>query len=260
LIITSPPYNVGKTYEQKHTFSEYLKFHQTVIDECVRILKKGGSICWQAGHIIKRKGHLIPLDIVFHRLFEKHEEKTELRLRNRIIWHFEHGLHCQNRFSGRHETILWYTKGDNYFFNLDPIRVPQKYPGKRAYKGPQKGEYSGNPKGKNPGDVWIFPNVKNNHIEKTEHPCQFPVELPERLILALTQKKDLIVDPFVGVGSTAVAAIIHGRRVAGADIVKEYLEIAKDRIHKAIAGNCLIRPMEKPVYVPKLGTSITARI
>ena len=110
-------------------------------------------------------------------------------MRNRIVWHFEHGLHCSRRLSGRYETIMWFTKGDDYVFELDPIRVPQKYPGKKYFKGPKAGQYSCNPLGKNPGDVWTIPNVKSNHVEKTGHPCQFPVELIERLVLALTRKE-----------------------------------------------------------------------
>ena len=122
-----------------------------------------------------------------------------LKLRNRIIWRFNHGLHCKKRFSGRYETILWFTKNDEYVFNLDPVRVPSKYPGKRHFKGPKRGQLSGNPLGKNPSDiwdvvqqdwedeVWDIPNVKANHPEKTEHPCQFPVELVQRCVLALTQ-------------------------------------------------------------------------
>src|SRR5207247_3887571 len=171
-------------------------------------------------------GQVIPLDILLHPLFAEHEEGSGVRLRNRIVWHFEHGLHCKRRFSGRHETILWYTKGDDYLFNLDAIRIPQKYPGKRAYKGPKRGQYSGNPLGKNPGDVWIFPNVKSNHVEKTVNPCQFPVELVERFVLTVTRVGDLVVDPFMGVGTTACAAVMHGRRAAGAECVPEYLDVA----------------------------------
>ena len=128
-----------------------------------------------------------------------------MKLRNRIVWHFEHGLHCSRRLSGRHETILWFTKSNAYTFHLDDIRVPPKYPNKRHFKGPKLGQLSCHPLGKNPGDVWIFPNVKNNHVEKTNHPCQFPVELAERLILALTSPGDLVLDPYMGVGSSAVS-------------------------------------------------------
>ncbi len=257
LVVTSPPYNVGKEYEENLTIEDYVHFQRSVIEECVRITRPGGSICWQAGHHVNSHGQVIPLDLLLHPVFLKAGEKTKLRLRNRIVWHFEHGLNCTKRFSGRHETILWYTMGDDYTFNLDAVRVPQKYPGKRAYKGPRRGRYSCNPLGKNPGDVWIIPNVKSRHPEKTSHPCQFPIELPERLVLALTNRRHLVVDPFVGVGSTAVAAVLHGRRAAGADIDPDYLDIARQRIKDAIAGNLRRRPFGKPVYEPKPNTPLT---
>ena len=257
LVITSPPYNIGKAYEKSLTLDDYLKKQCAVIEECVRILKPGGSICWQVGHHVNRHRQLLPLDLVLHPLFARHEESDQIRLRNRIVWHFEHGLNCKRRFSGRHETILWYTKGDSYTFNLDSVRIPQKYPGKKAYKGSKKGHFSGNPLGKNPGDVWNFPNVKNNHVEKTVHPCQFPVELAEKLVLALSNRGDLIADPFIGVGTTAVAAVMHDRRAAGADVVPEYLQIAHERIQKAACGTLKYRPANKPVYVPKPGTPLT---
>ena len=121
-------------------------------------------------------GAIYPIDSYLLPFFMAHDG---VRMRNRIIWTFEHGLHCANRFSGRYETIAWFTKGSDYTFNLDPVRVPQKYPGKKYYKGPKVGQYSSNPLGKNPGDLWIIPNVKHNHPEKTEHPCQFPADLTE---------------------------------------------------------------------------------
>ena len=257
LILTSPPYNVGKSYETVQTLEQYLQNQQQVIAECIRITADGGSICWQVGHHVNGYGQVIPLDIILHPLFAEHEITSGIRLRNRIVWHFEHGLHCKRRFSGRHETILWYTKGDDYVFNLDAVRVPQKYPGKRAYKGPKRGQYSGNPLGKNPSDVWIFPNVKANHAEKTAHPCQFPIELAERLILALSEKRDLVVDPFLGSGTTAVAAILLNRRAAGAELVDSYFDIARRRIKLAWKGTIPRRPLAKPVHVPKPNTPLT---
>lgn len=257
LIVTSPPYNVGKPYEDKTSLTDYLGHQKAVISECVRITRRGGSICWQVGTHTNGHNQIIPLDILLYPFFAEHEPKHQIRLRNRIIWHFEHGLNCTRRFSGRHETILWYTKGDKYFFNLNPVRVAQKYPGKRAYKGPNKGQYSGNPLGKNPGDVWIFPNVKGNHIEKTKHPCQFPVELPMRLILAMTRRGDLVVDPFLGSGSTAIAAMLTGRRVAGCDIVGDYVAMARQRLRQAASGNLPYRPLGKPVYTPAANTPLT---
>jgi adenine-specific DNA-methyltransferase len=246
LVVTSPPYNIGKEYEKKLKLEAYIAQQAAVIRECVRVLSPRGSICWQVGNHVDR-GAIVPLDAVLYPVFSE----LGLKMRNRIIWHFEHGLHCTNRFSGRYETIIWFTKNDNYTFHLDPIRVPQKYPGKKHFKGPNAGEYSSNPLGKNPGDVWIIPNVKSNHVEKTEHPCQFPVELIERLVLSMTIEGDWILDPFLGTGTSIIAAIRHSRRGAGAEVMPKYVELARSRIFQAMAGTLRTRPMDRPVYDPK---------
>lgn len=247
LVVTSPPYNIGKIYEQRTSLDLYLAEQDTVIAEAVRLLAPGGSICWQVGNHVD-KGEVFPLDILFYPLFIRHG----LKLRNRIIWHFGHGLHCTKRLSGRHETILWFTKGDDYTFNLDPIRVPSKYPGKKHFKGPNAGKLSGNPLGKNPSDVWDIPNVKSNHVEKTEHPCQFPVELVERLVLSLTDPGDSVLDPYVGVGSAVIAAEKHGRLGFGCDVSDQYIAIGNSRLAALRDGTLRTRQMMKPVYDPAL--------
>lgn len=246
LIVTSPPYNIGKEYEKRDSLESYLTSQSSVIAECVRLLSPRGSICWQVGNHVTKHGEVVPLDMMLYPVFKSYG----LKLRNRIVWHFEHGLHCSKRLSGRHETILWFTKSDDYSFCVDPIRVPAKYPNKKAFKGPRRGELSGNPLGKNPGDVWIVPNVKSNHIEKTIHPCQFPVELIERLVLSLTDEGDSVLDPYMGVGSSIVAALMHGRRAFGCDIDPRYVEVAWERVHALRAGTLRTRPMGRPVYDP----------
>lgn len=248
LIVTSPPYNIGKEYERKTSLDVYVEQQAAAIAEAVRLLHPNGSICWQVGNHVDN-GEIFPLDIVLYNLFKQHG----LKLRNRIIWTFGHGLHCQRRFSGRHETILWFTKSDDYIFNLDPVRVPSKYPNKKHFKGPNRGELSGNPLGKNPADVWDIPNVKSNHVEKTDHPCQFPVALVERLVLALTNPGQSVLDPYLGAGSSAIAALKHGRMAYGCDITEEYIDIASDRIDSFYAGELRTRPMNKPVYDPNEG-------
>jgi len=245
LIVTSPPYNIGKDYEKKAPLEAYVRQQEAVVEACARLLDPAGSICWQTGNYVDQ-GEIVPLDVVLYPVFKSHGFK----LRNRIVWHFEHGLHCSKRLSGRYETINWWTKSDTYTFNLDAVRVPSKYPNKRHFKGPNAGKLSGNPKGKNPGDVWIFPNVKSNHVEKTIHPCQFPVELVERLVLALTNEGDKVMDPYIGVGSTAIAALKHDREAFGCDLKKQYIDIAWERIHALRAGTLRTRPMDKPVYEP----------
>ena len=245
LIVTSPPYNLGKSYEKRSSMEDYLQSQEQVIAECVRVLHPTGSLCWQVGNYVER-GEVVPLDIMLYPLFKR----RGLKMRNRIVWHFGHGLHSSKRLSGRYETINWFTKTDDYTFNLDPIRVPSKYPNKRHFKGPNIGKLSGNPKGKNPSDVWMFPNVKSNHVEKTVHPCQFPVELVERLVLSMTDPGDSVLDPYMGVGSSVIAALMHGRNGYGCDIVEEYVDIAWDRVRALEDGTLKTRPMGKPVYDP----------
>ena len=245
LIVTSPPYNLGKFQEDKLTLDEYLSKQAQVIDECVRLADSQGSICWQVGNYVYNS-EIVPLDSLLYPLFLKHG----LKLRNRIVWHFGHGLHCTKRLSGRYETINWWTKSDDYTWHLDPIRVSQKYPGKKHFRGPNAGKLSCNPKGKNPSDVWEFPNVKSNHPEKTIHPSQFPVELVERLVLSMTNEGDEVFDPYMGVGSTIVAAIMHGRKGYGCDIEQEYVEIARERVSRLRAGNLRTRAMGTPIYDP----------
>ena len=245
LIVTSPPYNLGKVYEGKTSLEQYLDAQTGVIAECVRLLRPGGSICWQVGNFVD-DGEVVPLDAVLYPIFKG----FGLKMRNRIVWHFEHGLHCTRRLSGRYETINWWTKSDDYIFDVDPIRVPSKYPNKRYFKGPNVGKLSGNPRGKNPSDVWIFPNVKHNHVEKTIHPCQFPVELVERLVLSMTEEGDKVFDPYMGVGSAVVAALKHGRQGYGCDVVEEYVDIAWERVRALQSGTLRTRPMGKPVYDP----------
>ncbi len=247
LIVTSPPYNLGKNYERKTSLDSYLADQERVVSECVRLLDDEGSICWQVGNYVD-DGEIMPLDSLLYPIFRD----KGLKLRNRIVWHFGHGLHCSKRLSGRYETINWWTKGNSYTWNLDAIRVPAKYPGKRHFKGPKAGQLSGNPKGKNPSDVWQFPNVKNNHPEKTMHPCQFPVELVERLVLSLTDIGDAVFDPYIGVGSSAVAALKHQRFAYGCDTECQYIEIARARIKQLREGTLKMRPMGKPIYDPSL--------
>jgi DNA modification methylase len=257
LVISSPPYNIGKSYETRVAIGKYLEDQMPVLRELVRVLADTGSLCWQVGNCVE-EGEVFPLDIHYYPLFKE----LGLRLRNRVIWHFGHGLHATRRLSGRYETLLWFTKGDRYVFHLDDIRIPSKYPGKRAYKGPNAGELTGNPMGKNPSDVWEIvardwesglwdiPNVKANHPEKTAHPCQFPVELVERCVLALTERGDWVLDPYAGVGSALIGALLHERRAIGVDRESEYVAQGLRRIRGLADGTLKLRPMTRPVYEP----------
>ncbi len=265
LIITSPPYNIGKEYEQAQALEDYLAEQDAVIEELVRVLGDDGSICWEVGNYVYQ-GEVVPLDVLFYGLFKR----RRLALRNRIIWRFGHGLHASRRFSGRYETILWFTKTEDYTFNLDAVRVPSKYPGKTNYKpGPNYGKPTGNPLGKNPSDiwdvvlrdwekeVWDIPNVKANHPEKTIHPCQFPIELVQRCVLALTDPDEWVLDPYAGVGSALLGAITLERRAVGCELMPEYVEEAERRVHALLAGDLRIRPIDRPVHQPSGREKVT---
>ncbi len=266
LIVTSPPYNIGKEYERRSSLRDYLADQKPLLAQLVRSLKYTGSLCWQVGNYVE-DGEVFPLDIYYYDLFKS----LGLQLRNRIIWHFEHGLHCSLRFSGRYETLLWFTKSDKYQFNLDAVRVPAKYPGKLHFKGEKRGLPSGNPFGKNPSDVWSIvaqdwereiwdiPNVKANHPEKTVHPCQYPVELVERCVLALTQEDDWVYDPYCGVGSALIAAAKHKRKAVGCDREPRYLSICRERLQQLAEGTLKLRPLGKPVHVPSAGDKVAQR-
>lgn len=266
LIISSPPYNLDKDYEEQQALDEYLCWVGIILDELVRVLHEDGSLCWQVGNYVDA-GEVYPLDILFYPQFKD----RGLKLRNRVIWHFGHGLHAKKRFSGRYETLLWFTKGDQYTFNLDPVRIPSKYPGKRHYKGPNRGKPSGNPLGKNPSDfweivardwencVWDIPNVKANHPEKTNHPCQFPIALIERCVLALTDKNDWVLDPFSGVGSALIASLMHSRRAMGCEKEPTYVSIAKERIREFYCGSLPYRHLGKPIHEPSGNEKVARR-
>ncbi len=259
LIITSPPYNLDKEYENKNTLENYLNKINPVIKEFNRVLRHDGSICWQVGNYIN-KSEIFPLDIFYYNFFKEEGYK----LRNRIIWHFNHGLHGTKRLSGRYEVMLWFTKSDKYTFNLDDIRVPSKYPGKTNYKpGENYGKLSGNPLGKNPSDYWEImikewelgfweiPNVKANHPEKTLHPCQFPIELVERCVFAFTNEKDIVLDPFSGVGSAMLAAIKNNRMGVGCELDKKYIKIAYEKIKLLEKGDLPYRELGKKISEAK---------
>lgn len=219
LIITSPPYiNVGKNYDENIDYGKVISF----LD---KKLKDSGVFIWQVGCYVKN-GFVNFIDIETHPIFVH----CGYKMINRVVWHFGHGLHCTKRFSGRYETLCIYSKTKNHKFHLDNVRIPSKYPNKKHYKGPRKGQLSGNPLGKNPSDVWSMTNIKHNHPEKTGHPCQFPEELAERCMKAFTYEGDTILDPFLGSGTSCVVAKNLNRQFIGIEKEKEYYDICLERL------------------------------
>ena len=253
LIVSSPPYNLGKEYEYKRALAVYLEEQIQVLSECARVLSSTGSIFWQVGSY-SNNGILVPLDV---RIFPILEDRGLLP-RNRIVWARQHGLHGRRKFSARYETILWFTKSNDYVFNLDQVRVPQKYQNKKAWRGENKGDYTCHPDGKNPGDIWVFRNVKHNHEEQTIHPCQFPEDMIARIVLATTNPGDLVLDPYMGAGTVAVVARETGRHFLGAELDSKYHTVAQQRLRGEPDANAVF-PNLKTLrdYAERTGTPVS---
>ena len=171
LAVSSPPYNIRKSYERNdnRTYDEYVEWQRSVVKAMAPALTAEASVCWQVGSYVA-DGEVFPLDVPFISIFRE----LGFRLRNRIIWRYNFGYNADKRFSGRYETVLWFSRSDTYTFNLDPVRVRQLYPGKRhkMAKGAKGGTPSGNPLGKNPSDYWEFSadeDFKNNPICQITH-------------------------------------------------------------------------------------------
>jgi len=227
-VITSPPYNVGKSYDANPANDSmrplrYYAWMCAVIDECERVIAPGGIVAMVLGGTRDREGNIIPLDWVLNKAFEQ----TPLSYVNRIAWPTHAGLVPNDRLAARWESIIVYSKGPASF-NPNAARVPQKEFDKRAFRGPNRGKATCHPLGGSPVDWWAdIKHLGHNHPEKVEHPCQFPVALPRRIMLLWTRPGDRILDIFSGSGSTHQACIETGRVFSGCDLAYDGLRKAR---------------------------------
>ncbi|MGC9553193.1 DNA-methyltransferase [Vibrio metoecus] len=227
LTITSPPYNIGKEYEEISALDSYLSWCTKWLNEIYRLTKGDGSFWLNVGYFeVKDKGLAVPISYLLW-------DKSPFYMLQEIVWNYAAGVACKNRFSPRNEKLLWYVKNPKqYTFNLDAVRDPNvKYPNQK-----KNGKLRCNPLGKNPSDVWQIAKVtsgKNrSSVERTPHPAQFPMEMVERMMKSSSNEGDLILDPFMGSGSTAECALRNGRYVIGFELEDKYIGYAKDRITK----------------------------
>lgn len=234
LIVTSPPYNIdiqygnitkngkvvaskGTKYNDKLSEENYRNMLAKVFMECKRVLKENGSI-W-----INIKNRYINNQIITPHWIETYFE--DLFLKNVIIWNFDWGGSTNARFSPRYEYVYWYTKdAKNYKFNLEDVKIPALNYRPDRYKSQKK----------NPSDVWKMSMVSGNFAERTSHPAQYPEKLIERIILATTHENDIVLDPFMGSGTTAAVAKRLNRNYLGYEIVPEYLDICEERLKENI--------------------------
>ncbi len=232
IIVTSPPYNIGKEYEQNKSISDYINWSVDWINSACDILRYDGSFLLNVGYTaLEDVGRAIPISYLLW-------DKIPLYLNQEIVWNYSAGVACKNYLSPRNEKILWYVKDkNNYTFNLDSIRDPNVlYPNSK-----KNGRLRVNTIGKNPSDVWEIAKVttgaNRSSKERTPHPCQFPLDLIDRLVLGFSNENDIILDPFVGSGTTFVSSMKHKRYSIGFEIKEEYCEIAKKRIQLELESN-----------------------
>ena len=230
LNVTSPPYNIGKEYEQKLSTLEYLDWCSQWIGEIYRTTKESGAFWLNLGYIsIEGRAKAIPLPYLLW-------DKIPFYLMQELVWNYGAGVATKKTLSPRNEKFLWYVKDpDFYTFNLDEIRDPDvKYPNQK-----KNGKLRCNTAGKNPSDVWqvakVTSGANRSSSERAPHPAQFPTDLIDRLVKGFSNRSNLLLDPFMGSGTTAECAIRADRYVIGFELSKDYCAHIEERLTRVEA-------------------------
>ena len=216
LIVADPPYNLGKDYGNNHDlkgFEEYILFTREWLSEAKRVLKPDGSIYVFMG-----------VRFISY-LYDIMDRDLKLFFNSWIVWHYTQGMGKTKGFSPRHDDILVFNKGKNFTFNLDDIRVPQKFYRERN-----------NMRGANPGDVWQFSHVHYSNPNRQNHPTQKPEGIIERIVLASSNKGDIVLDPFSGSGTTLRVCQQLGRKAIGFELNPEYVAMTEQRLSEPFSG------------------------
>lgn len=222
VVIADPPYNLGKNYGNNHDlkeFDEYIDFTKSWLSQAKRVLKPTGTIYVFMG--VKFISYLY--DIL--------DRELKMFFNSWIVWHYTQGLGKTKGFSPRHDDILMFTKSNKFIFNLDDVRVPQKY-----YRA------KNNMRGANPGDVWKFSHVHYCNPNRQNHPTQKPEGLIERMVLASSHENGMVLDPFSGSGTTLRVCQQLNRQAVGFELNPEYVEMTKIRLNEPFNGFDSIDP------------------
>jgi adenine-specific DNA-methyltransferase len=232
LVLTSPPYNIGKPYERAKPVDEYVAWCCLWLAELWRVCRPDASVWLNLGYMpVPGRGTAVPITYLLW-------EKLPFHLVQEVVWHYRAGVACRKRFSPRNEKLLWLVKNPNvYAFDLDAVRCRDvRYPNQRRH-----GRLRCNPAGRNPSDVWEIPKVTAGagraSRERTAHPAQMPLELAERVVRACSRPGDVVLDPFAGSGTTAVAALLHGRNVIAIELDPTYSAIAEQRVARCVRSD-----------------------
>lgn len=216
IVIADPPYNLGKNYGNNHDlkgFDEYLEFTKSWLSEAKRVLKPTGTIYVFMG-----------VRFISY-LYDIMDRNLGLYFNSWIVWHYTQGLGKTKGFSPRHDDILMFTKSKEFIFNLDNIRVPQKYYRARN-----------NMRGANPGDVWKFSHVHYCNPNRQNHPTQKPEGIIERMVMASSNENGLVLDPFSGSGTTLRVCQQLKRSAVGFELNPDYIDMTNIRLNEHFNG------------------------
>lgn len=235
LTVTSPPYNIGKPYEQVRDVGEYIEWCVKWVSLIHRATTPNGAFWLNLGYLsLPGRAKALPIPYLLW-------DRVPFFLIQEVVWNYGAGVAARQSFSPRNEKFLWYVKDPkSYTFNLDDVRDPNvKYPNQR-----KNGKLKCNPLGKNPTDVWQIPKVTSGRDraskERTPHPCQFPTAVVDRIVRACSNPGDIILDPFIGSGSLADAALRTGRQAIGFEINPDYVDVTAERLQATQAQPTLL--------------------
>ncbi len=251
LIFIDPPYNIGKQFsnfsDKWKSDADYAEWAYKLLDECLRILKPNGTL-----YVMTSTQAMPYFDIYL---------RDQIVIQSRIIWHYDSsGVQATKHFGSMYEPILYCVKDKtNYVFNSDDIKVEAKTGAKRKLIDYRKSIPSLYNSQKVPGNVWYFPRVRYLMAEYEDHPAQKPESLLERIILASTNKDDLVLDPFAGTFTTAAVAKRLGRNSISVESQEEYVKIGLRRVlgWQEYRGEPLFLPKKNNIKKNKDGQKIT---
>lgn len=204
LICIDPPYNLELTGWD--VYENYIDWAAKWLDEAYRVLAKDGNMVIFGGIQFRdaKSGDLI--DIIH---YVRHN--TKFKLVNTIIWHYKNGMSAHRYFANRHEEAIWLVKSNDYYFDLDAVRVPYAEKDLAAALKDKRLNPENTLKGKNPTNVWEINRLNGNSKERVGHPTQKPVKLIERFVKALSRPGSIVLDFFAGSGTTGRVCIAEGR-------------------------------------------------
>ncbi len=235
LTVTSPPYNIGKPYEFVRDVGTYIDWCAEWIALIHRATMSNGAFWLNLGYLpLPGRAKALPIPYLLW-------DRVPFFLIQEVVWNYGAGVAARQSFSPRNEKFLWYVKDPKkYTFNLNDVRDPNvKYPNQR-----KNGKLKCNPLGKNPTDVWQIPKVTSGHNraskERTLHPSQFPTAVVDRIVRACSNPGEVILDPFIGSGSLAEAALRAGRQAIGFEINPNYVDLTAERLQLALAQPALL--------------------